>query len=123
MRSKCSACDKHLGTRSVIFAIEGVLYCSANCGISDLRDKYGRDAGVKFRQFAEEINPQDIGIEPVSRVVDILCRRDGISFEDAEKRVAEVRELLKEANGSYDAAEEILANELGLEMDYIMDIL
>ena len=123
MRSRCNACTRHLGACHTIFAVEGILYCSADCATKDLRDKYGLEAVTKFQQLHEEVNPQDIGIEPVNKVVDILCRRDNISFEEAEAKVSEVRELLSEVNGSYDSAEEIMANELGLEMDYIMDIL
>ncbi|MCM1269429.1 MAG: hypothetical protein NC247_02220 [Ruminococcus flavefaciens] len=57
---------------------------------------------------------------------DILVRRDNISEEDAEIRVKECqRRLYEEAIpcGDYDLAEEIIADELGLEPDYMMDLL
>ena len=59
----------------------------------------------------------------MSKVAEILCRRDGVSVEEAERQVAEVREAILNCNGSYNEAEEIMLNELGLEMDYIFDIL
>ena len=59
----------------------------------------------------------------MNRVLEVLCRRDGLSVEEAMKRISQVQEQLAQANYDYDEVEDILANELGLEMDYIMDIL
>ena len=59
----------------------------------------------------------------MSKVAEILRRRDGVSVEEAERQVSEVREAILNCNGSYTEAEEIMLNELGLEMDYIFDIL
>ena len=56
-----------------------------------------------------------------NEVVRILMKRDDLTREEAEERVNEVREMLSEAD-PWDA-EEILADELGLEMDYIFDII
>lgn len=59
-------------------------------------------------------------------VVDILVRRDRISKRDAVARVKECkRRLYEEAipQGDYEAAEDIMADELGLEMDYIYQLL
>ena len=50
-------------------------------------------------------------------VINILRRRDGMSAEDAEKLVNDCREALETRN--YEAIEEYL----GLEDDYIFDIL
>lgn len=50
----CAACNIDLGTCDIIWAAEGALYCSAECGI--------HDAVKRFYAYAEEINPQDIGI-------------------------------------------------------------
>ena len=47
--------------------------------------------------------------------------RDGLSKKEAEERLEEVRELIADAD-PWDA-EDILADELGLELDYIFDIL
>lgn len=57
---------------------------------------------------------------------DILVRRDNISKEDAETRIEECKRRLEEEAipcGDYELAEEILADELGLEMDYIYDLI
>lgn len=59
----------------------------------------------------------------MNRVVEILMRRDGISRNEAELIVEDVREALEGCNGSYIEAENIMYSELGLEMDYIFDIL
>ena len=59
----------------------------------------------------------------MNKVVKILMRRDGITREAAEEDVARVREMLYGCGGSFDEAAEIIADELGLEPDYIMDIL
>ena len=56
-----------------------------------------------------------------NRVVDILMKRDGLSREEARERVEEVCEMLSDADPW--EAEDILADELGLEMDYIFDIM
>ena len=60
-------------------------------------------------------------MEKINEVVRILMKRDDLTREEAEERVNEVREMLSEAD-PWDA-EEILADELGLEMDYIFDII
>lgn len=59
----------------------------------------------------------------VNRVVEILCRRDGISVKEAVARVREVQEQINSSNFDYDEVEDIMASELGLEMDYIFDII
>lgn len=59
----------------------------------------------------------------MNRVIEILCRRDGISVKEAAARVQNVQQQLADVNYDYDEVEDILANELGLEMDYIMDLL
>lgn len=61
----------------------------------------------------------------MNRVVRILMERDDMTRSEAEERVAEVQELLEDAvnAGSYNQAEDILADELGLEMDYIFDLI
>lgn len=56
-----------------------------------------------------------------NEVVRILMERDDLTREEAEERVDEVREMLSEADPW--EIEDILADELGLEMDYIFDIL
>ena len=61
----------------------------------------------------------------LNRVVAILMSRDGMTQEEAEHLVNQVRREINEVaeEGDYDAAEDIMYSELGLEMDYIFDIL
>lgn len=59
----------------------------------------------------------------MNRVIEILCHRDGISVKEATARVRSVQEQLASANYDYDEVEDILANELGLEMDFVMDLI
>ena len=56
-----------------------------------------------------------------NEVVRILMERDGMTREEAQETLEEVREMLSEAEPW--EAEDIIADELGLEMDYIFDIL
>ena len=60
------------------------------------------------------------------RIVAILMERDGLTEEEAREQVEEAAELINEivaSGGSYEEAEEILLDDLGLEMDYIFDLL
>lgn len=59
----------------------------------------------------------------MNRVVKILMEREGLSREEAEDTLNEVREMLEECNYDPEESEEIISSELGLEPDYIMDIL
>ncbi len=61
----------------------------------------------------------------MNKVVEILMKRDGNTKEEAESRLAECRSLCYDcpANGSYEDIEDMIAYELGLEVDYIFDIL
>jgi hypothetical protein len=56
-----------------------------------------------------------------NEVIRILMDRDDLTEAEAEERLQEVREMLAEADPW--EAEDIIADELGLEMDYIFDIL
>lgn len=51
----------------------------------------------------------------------MIARRDGISFNEAYEAIEETESMLQEAfaAGSITMAEDILASELGLELDYI----
>lgn len=57
----------------------------------------------------------------MDKVIKILMERDGMSRSDAKELVDETRELLLSAD--IWEADEIMADQLGLEPDYIMDIL
>lgn len=61
----------------------------------------------------------------MGRVERILMKRDGLSEEEAKSLVSETKSELKCAieSGDYDLAEEILAGDLGLEMDYVFDLI
>lgn len=52
-----------------------------------------------------------------NRVVQILMERDGLTEEEAKEQIGECREALN--NGDFNAIE----NYLGLEDDYLFDIL
>ena len=56
-----------------------------------------------------------------NEVVRILMERDGLTRAEAEERLDEVREMISDADVW--EVEDIIADELGLEMDYIFDIL
>lgn len=55
-------------------------------------------------------------------VVDILMSKYGMSEDEAKQRVAEVNEAFEQVRYNPDMCEEILLDELGLEPDYIFDI-
>ena len=61
----------------------------------------------------------------MSRVIEILMERDGMSRAEAESLVEDTRsELLDACYGTnITDAEDIIMNNLGLEPDYLMDIL
>lgn len=59
----------------------------------------------------------------MKEIVKILMERDDMSREDALGLVEETRELILECDGSYTAACDVLADQLGLEPDYLMDFL
>ena len=56
-----------------------------------------------------------------NEIVRVLMERDGLTREEAEERLAEVRELTEDID-PWDF-EDLLADELGLEMDYIFDLI
>lgn len=56
-------------------------------------------------------------------ITDILCRRDGCNVDEAERRIDETLERMEEVNFDPEECEEIMAEELGLEPDYIIDLL
>ena len=61
----------------------------------------------------------------IERIIAIIMRRDELTHKEAASVVNEAREMILEAAASddYDEAEEIMYSELGLEMDYIFDLL
>lgn len=59
----------------------------------------------------------------MSKVVEILMKRDGLSRTEAQEQFNEVREMIQECNFDPVETEDILIEELGLEMDYIFEFL
>lgn len=61
----------------------------------------------------------------MSKIVEILMRRDNVTKEEAQHTLNVVKQEVQDAIavGDYDEVEEIVASELGLEMDYIDEIL
>jgi len=57
--------------------------------------------------------------------VRVLMERDGMTREEAEEMVRNARDEMYELleDGCYDDAEDFLACEFGLEMDYIFDFI
>ena len=57
-------------------------------------------------------------------VIKILMDRDGLTYEETKEEYEETREEMLEsiAEGNLDA-DEILADNLGLEIDYIFDFI
>lgn len=58
----------------------------------------------------------------MNRVVQILMKRDGITEAEATRLVEETKEEILACDSVFDA-DDILACNLGLEPDYILDIL
>lgn len=60
-----------------------------------------------------------------NRVVQILMERDNMTEKEAKRAVEQVRTEVYSAveDGDYDEAEEIMMSLLGLEMDYLFDII
>lgn len=59
----------------------------------------------------------------IAEAVRILMERDGDTKDKALNRIKECREMAKDCEYEYDAVEDILAEELGLEMDYAFALL
>lgn len=55
--------------------------------------------------------------------IEVLCRRDGITVKEAKALVSEAILRMAEANYDPEECEDIMAEVLGLEMDYIFDLL
>ena len=61
----------------------------------------------------------------MNRIVEILMKRDDMTYDEAKNLVIETRDMMDEAlvDGDTFEAESIFEEMLGLEPDYIMDIL
>jgi hypothetical protein len=56
-------------------------------------------------------------------IIRVLMERDGLTEEEAEERVDEVREMFEDCEYNSTECELIMAEELGLEPDYLFDLL
>ena len=65
-----------------------------------------------------------IGGKPMNQVIEILMDRDGLTYEEAKEEYEETREEIFDSidEGNFDV-DEILAGNLGLEMDYIFNFI
>jgi hypothetical protein len=61
----------------------------------------------------------------MDNITEVLMRRDGLSKEDAKREVDNFREDIEDSimSGNLEDIEDALMNDLGLEPDYLMDIL
>lgn len=57
------------------------------------------------------------------RVINILMLRDKLSRSEAENLIEDVRTQMAECNYDPTECEDIFMSELGLEMDYLFDII
>lgn len=85
---KCNVCDKNLATCETVWAVEGKLVCSSECGIKALSEEYGSFAANVFKDTAEEVAPRDIGI---STLIDYIMSNWECSYEEADIIAGEVR--------------------------------
>lgn len=60
----------------------------------------------------------------MNKIIEILMDRDGLNYEEAKEMYEETREEMLQSieDGNLDA-DEILADNLGLEPDYIFDFI
>lgn len=57
------------------------------------------------------------------KIAAILCRRDGCTFAEAEELIQMTIEEIEETAYDAEATIDIMMNNLGLETDYILDLL
>lgn len=55
----------------------------------------------------------------LEKIVDILMRRDGVTREEAEETLQEMRDMVAEGENP----EEVLADHVGLEPDYFWELI
>ena len=120
----CRNCGTDLSIMVSIIAAEGMLFCSKDCCKKRIKGK--------FDDVAEEISPLDIGLvsednNPLTpgqpKIAEILCRRDGCTLEEATYMINSCIQQMEECNYDPVESEEIMADHLGLEPDYVFDML
>ena len=58
----------------------------------------------------------------MNRVVEILINRDGMTEDEANRELDSVRTMIESCNFDPVESENIIREELGLELDYLIDI-
>ena len=58
-----------------------------------------------------------------NQIINILMERDGLDVSEAEELVDEVSSMLEDCNYDANECERIMAEELGLELDYVLDLI
>lgn len=59
----------------------------------------------------------------MEKIIKILMERDGNTRDEAKARCREVRDMIEDCGYDSFDSEEILMSQLGIEMDYIDDLL
>lgn len=59
----------------------------------------------------------------MNSVIEVLMRRDELTRTEAKAHLNHVRQMLSECSYDPDESEDIIYSELGLELDYLEDIL
>lgn len=54
-----------------------------------------------------------------NQIIEVLVRRDGMTLAEAKEELCELRNMIEDGANP----EDILYNELGLELDYIFDLI
>ncbi len=57
------------------------------------------------------------------RIIQVLMERDGLDYTEAKEQVDEVRDMFAECDYDPTECENIMQEELGLELDYIFDLI
>ena len=57
----------------------------------------------------------------MNRIISILMKRDGMTQREAENYLEEVEDMINDTD-DIEEKEDIFMSELGLELDYIMDL-
>lgn len=82
------------------------------------------ETGGRPNKFIQGVTNME-KIKKTNTVVDILMRRDDMTQEEAEHLLEQVREEINDLleAGDTECVEDVMYTELGLEMDYIFDVL
>lgn len=59
----------------------------------------------------------------MNRIAKILMERDDLTKEEAEEEIKEVQSMMEDCGYNPEECEDILQSQLGLEPDYLMDII